>query len=235
LTALAQEISELVPFVPWDDFLQRDFVWKQGEHVTIIGPTGQGKTTVGLAIMPKRRFQVVLATKPRDEVVTRARDLGFRTTRQWPPPPLQERVIFWPPAEHPDDIPRQKEAVRKFLVYLYQSGGWCLLIDELWYVCKFLGLAPLMELLWSQARSLGLSVVGGTQRPAFVPLLAYDSATHLFLFQSNDAVNLRRLAELEVRGADVIRSAVMDLDADSHELLYVNTRAGTKLRTRVEL
>jgi ABC-type nitrate/sulfonate/bicarbonate transport system ATPase subunit len=34
------------PRIPWADFLANHFQWERGEHVALIGPTGQGKTTM---------------------------------------------------------------------------------------------------------------------------------------------------------------------------------------------
>src|SRR5690348_16293172 len=55
----------LPPFVRWDVFLS-SWVWKSGEHLTTIGPTGSGKTVLNRYLLRRRRFVVVLGVKHRD-------------------------------------------------------------------------------------------------------------------------------------------------------------------------
>jgi len=178
----------------------------------------------------------VIATKPRDELLSQFREDGYEVIRRWPPPTplINPRVCFWPRIASPSDIPAQKEAIRIALVDMYRSGGWTIYFDELNYLTQFLRLSPLVELLWRQGRSLGVSVVGGTQRPFHVPLLAYDQATHLFFWQDSDVVNLKRLAGMG--GAvptKTVLSAVASLEG--HSCLYLNTRTGRVALTRVEV
>jgi ABC-type Mn2+/Zn2+ transport system ATPase subunit len=43
-------VAEAAPRVPWEDF-RETMGWRSGEHVGMIGPTGQGKTTLMHAIL----------------------------------------------------------------------------------------------------------------------------------------------------------------------------------------
>ena len=56
----------LPPFVRFDRFMA-DWRWKQGEHVTTIGPTGSGKTVLNRELLRRRDFVVVLGVKNRDK------------------------------------------------------------------------------------------------------------------------------------------------------------------------
>ena len=55
----AEPIPE-VPFVPWAEFLPSMMqAWAENaqgkaEHMTMVGPTGQGKTTLALALLNER-------------------------------------------------------------------------------------------------------------------------------------------------------------------------------------
>jgi hypothetical protein len=64
-----------------------------------------------------------------------------------------------------------------------------------------------LELFWLQGRSQGNSLITATQRPRFIPLEAYDQASHLFLWRDNDTANIARVAEM----AGVNRKTVIDI------------------------
>jgi hypothetical protein len=218
----------------WDDFLTEAFVWHQGEHVSAIGPTGSGKTTLILAILHRRAYVCALATKPADKTMVGLIRRGYRRITQWPPPPRgiarQLRIVLWPPFKHPDDVANQRYQIDRALRAMFVAGSWTIFADEIYYLCKFLGLTKLLELIWTQGRSLGISLVGGTQRPAFVPLLMYSSATHLFFWRDNDEVNLKRIGGLGGKSAKLIRETVASLP--KHTCLYLNTRTGQMVITK---
>jgi len=225
-----------VPHLPWEKFL-RHFVWDQGEHITLVGPTGSGKTTLATQLLPRRDFVVALGTKPKDSTMNKLiRGDGYKRIPEWPPPTIigakSRRVVLWPKFERPEDIVTQQQVIDAALRDIFAAGGWTLFADELWYLCKFLGMARLFEVFWSQARSLGITVVGGTQRPAFVPLMAYSSATHLFLYRSNDTVDLKRVGSLG--GIDNKRIIEVVAQLPKHHALYVNTRDGELITTKAE-
>ena len=202
-----------------------------------MGPTGAGKTTLALAIINRRTYQLVVATKPQDPLISELTgDLGYKLVREWPPPPPQEvpefrRVCYWPPIERVEDVANQKVAIGNMLQSLYVTGGWTVYLDEVRYVTQYLKLAPAVELLWQQGRSLNLSIMAATQRPRHIPLSAYSQATHLFLWRDNDEENIRRLSGLGAADKVTVQFAVMNLA--KHEVLYVNTRTGELYVTKV--
>lgn len=172
----------------------------------------------------------MIACKPRDPLISNLRREGWHISREWPPASHHNRVVFWPKIERVDDVVEQREAIRECMREIYRSGGWAVFMDELAYVVKFLGLGPYCELLWQQGRSLNVSLIGSTQRPKFVPLAAYDQATHLFLFRDSDAVNLKRLGEISGVNSRAVKEVVSRLP--KHDVLYVNTRDGELYVTR---
>ena len=85
-----------VPRVTWDEFL-KSFRWKQGEHVTLLGPTGQGKTTLALAILPRREYVIVFGTKAKDKTLDRLiKEDGYEKCTEYPPPTWAKKVVLWP-------------------------------------------------------------------------------------------------------------------------------------------
>lgn len=206
--------------------------WKQGEHVSLIGPTGTGKTTAMLALLNQRKFVCVIGTKPQDDTLSSLiRHDGFKRISEWPPPRIRNRVVLWPSFTRASDLPRIGETIRYALDEAFAEGGWCMSADEIWFLCHKLKLSDMLETYWSQGRSIGLTLVGTTQRPAWVPRMMYSAATHLFLWRDNDLTNLDQIKNItggSLNSGDV-RKIVVSLE--QHEALYLNTRTGAMLRT----
>lgn len=212
-------VREIVPtFQTWDDFYS-GLRWEQGEHVTLIGPTGLGKTTMIRALLPKRRYVVFVATKPRDSTVDKLEAQGFRVTRRWSP--QYDRTVLWPRLRDPADIATQRAEVAAMLDDAYRQGGWTVVLDELRYVTDFLKLSRPVQLLLLQGRSLGVSVVSGSQRPRYVPLEAYSQARHLFLWKTRDRQDLMRLGDFSGNVSPVEVGRALRLLPDRYACLYL--------------
>lgn len=231
-TALLARMANEAPRVPWDVFLRERFDWRNGEHVAMIGPTGQGKTTLLMNILSKHSYVVVFATKPRDASMERLIAQGYLRMDHWQSIPVTRapRRVLWPSAMELDSEDRQRDVFHDAFRRIYREGGWTVAIDEGWYVVNELGLRKDVMLYLLQARSLGISLVLATQRPAWVPVEVYDQSTHLFFWRDNDERNLSRISGISWRSADLIRALVANLDA--YQVLYINTRTGAMLRTR---
>jgi hypothetical protein len=147
--------------------------WQPGEHVTVIGDTGTGKTYLMARLVELRRWVVVLKTKS-----DRTKFPGdFRHARRATAldNPRIEKVVIEPVYE--------RQAREGWLVFekVWKQQGWTLVIDELWYVER-LGLSEQVERMLTQARSKDITAMVGMQRPVTQSRFAISQCTHLFTF-----------------------------------------------------
>lgn len=226
-----RDALDSVARVGWPDFLDA-FDWQQGEHVTLVGPTGGGKTTLALELLPRRDYVAVLGTKPRDPTLSRLVGAGFRRLREWPPSWGQHRVVVWPEYRRIEDVHRQQVVFDHMLREIFTAQAWCVYVDELHYLCETLRLDKALLTYWQQGRSIGISLVASSQRPANIPLAAYSQATHLFFWRTNDERDLKRIGGVGGLSSKAIAAAVAGLA--KHDVLYVNSRTGAMAVTRVE-
>lgn len=217
------------PVVKWEEFLSK-FNWRQGEHIAMIGPTGSGKTTLALAILDRRAFVTVLATKPQDVVLDTLKDQGFIRLKEWKDydPIRMPKRLIWPDASDLYSATKQRQVFRYAIRSMYKQGGWCIYIDELWFIIHHLKLQLEVKTLLQQSRSLYNSLIVLTQRPAFVPLEVYDQSTHLFFWRDNDERNLKRLSGVSWRSAKEVQTLVANLE--QYQVLYFDLNTGMMLR-----
>lgn len=227
-----------VSHLEWDTFAPYFAgAWQQGEHVTLLGHTGSGKTTMSVEILARRSFVTALGVKPKDDTLQRLiREQKWPRVKEWSRRPAiqqhtrSQRLVLWPDYRRPEDEQNLQWQLDRALREMFADGGWTIFADELFIICKQLRLGPLMEKFWTLGRSIDLTIVGGSQRPAFIPLLAYSQATHLFLWRDNDETNLKRLAGLGGVHSALVRRTVPALP--KHVALYLNTRTGEMATTK---
>lgn len=229
---MTTETIEPPPSVPWPTFVH-NFRWEQGEHVGLIGPTGSGKTNLAFWLLPLHKYVTVFATKPRDRSLTNfGSHNGFKVIKEWARLSVERypRRILWPNAKTVDAIPKQQQAFNHAFRTIYREGGWTVYIDELWFICNILKFTEMIKIYLLQARSMGISLVVATQRPAWVPLEVYDQSTHLFFWRDSDERNLKRLSGISWISGDLIQNTIAHLP--TYHVLYVNTRTGDMMITR---
>lgn len=235
------------PFVDWAD-LERKLKkeWKPGDHVTLIGPTGSGKTHLGLALAKICKFSIVIATKRKDPlldtlikqhlVVSDIRQMDEDMAKTDHGVPIHRRVMFWPkfPNKMSNDerIEKQREMIAYVLDWADKSENWAILLDELMWVSRNLRLERQLEAVWFQGRTQGVSLIGAAQRPTHVPRLAYSQATYFFIWQTGDRQDMERLRDISAGfPRRMIDRAVVGLDWGAHECLFVDTKKREICRT----
>jgi hypothetical protein len=228
---LARVASD-APRVPWPDFIRDRFDWQRGEHVALIGPTGSGKTTTLRQILPRHPYVAIIATKPADRTLDPFMRDGYRRMDRWQSldPRILPRRILWPDASRLDSQPRQSSVISDAFARIYRERAWTLAIDETWFATNRLKLRSEIDTMLTQGRSIDLSMVNATQRPAWIPTAVYDQSTHLFFWRNNDGRAQSRLAEINNVNAGTVKDIVGNLE--KHQILYINTRTGDMCRTR---
>lgn len=228
-----------MPLIPWETLRSRlESSWEPGEHVTLVGPTGSGKTHMALELLELCRYRMILATKRQDPLVDQLRRDGYRVTGdlkeiQWTEEPRREplnrKVVYWPTFPEKMDgrerIAAQAAAMRRAMDWADKTGGWAVLVDETMWMQKTLRLERELESMWFQGRTQGLSVLSCSQRPAHVPRLAFSSARYIFIWQTQDKRDVENLREISAGiPREVVEDNVRALDFNSHEALFIDAR-----------
>jgi hypothetical protein len=235
--------ASAVPFVEWRRItarLKRDF--EPGMHVTAIGPTGCGKTTVLFAVVElASSWTLVLGTKRNDPLLEALTWRGYQRISSvkeimWADAtPLHERYLFWPRTGElgaRERVAFQAARMREALDFAERSTNWLVVADELHYLTKHLHLDPELSYSYFQGRTQHVSILGAAQRPVHVPLYALNQPGYFFIFGVSDRRDLDRLAELNVRfPRELINRAVIELDYSSHECLFVDVHGDRIART----
>jgi hypothetical protein len=214
------------------------------EHVTLVGETGSGKTTLAArALLGGYPFVVVAGTKRHDtSLYVPLQRAGFEIVTS---PRLNARehphVIFRNPPKQPtaEGRKRQAERFRALIAVAWDQSrpghGWTLYLDELHTMSarEQLNLGPEIDLIYTEGRSEGLTLVGATQNPVGVSRVAFDQAQHFFFWQQTELERVKRMAEFAGRRALEVRELVPLLAR--HELLYLRKRDGVLVRTLPQL
>jgi len=230
---------EVVPWATWFRRFARDYQVgpDTADHVTIIGPTGTGKTTIAMQIASLRKYVVALATKPRDEPFTAMLDaqrFKIQKTGRLPSPSVHPHVAVWPThtGDELGDAYRHAAMFRDVFGQVYTAGGWHIIAEEGSHLID-LGLGRVVRRHFRAGRSLSSGLILCSQRPRNIPKEAISSAQHILIFGSNDEEDLARLGGMNGMSSKLIRQTVAGLGREYH-FLHVNTRDGTLAISRYE-
>lgn len=214
----------------WDVFL-KDFAkeWKPGQHIAIIAPTGQGKSTVLVSLLGLRKWALGFDPKGGDETLAAT---GYPRLPQWPPARKYydkmhrgEPVSFLvgPKVHKRIDLPRLKLVQQAALRGVFDDGGWTVAVDEFQILSdrRMMNLGTDVETLLISARHKKVSVVTLFQAPRNVPRAAADQSSHLFLGLTLDTDVVNRLAEITGREKAEIRGAITGLGTVDYSWLVV--------------
>jgi hypothetical protein len=215
-----------------DEFLIDVWDYLPGEHVTVLAPTGGGKTQLayqllGVTASPDLQA-VILVMKPRDSTVTEFTKLhGFRTVRDWPPPTIAKIAkkppgyVLWPKdTGDPDRVDYEHHMIfQRVIRDNYRKGNRITFADEVYSLDHELNLSRDLIRVWSKGRSMDNGLWAASQRPAYISRYAYQ-AHHLFLGNDPDKDVQKRYGEI---GAGIDSDLVRDLCSklERYQFVYI--------------
>jgi len=191
--------------------------WKTGEHVTLIAPTGGGKTNIVRDLIEIRRLVVVIATKAKDKTLDKYKNFKKRDT--WPGNWDDTRILLWKKPLRLGDFTGQQAVIYLCLDDIYRVGAWCVVFDDLGYVVNTLGLKRAVQMCYTQVRSQNATIVANLQRPRAVLMEALGQATYLIMFLTRDKLDVERIAES--MGLDRKELIAANAELKSFELLLL--------------
>jgi len=197
------------------EFLEDVWAYEPGEHVTILAPSGGGKTHLAYQLLDetadKRLQATVIVMKPRDSTVTAfSKRTGFKVIRDWPPAKITgvftekpRGYTLWPKESAEPEITeaRHHAIFRRCILDNYNhavsrnSDGKIVFADEVVSLVEELGLAKPLKTVWTKGRSMGSGLWAASQRPVDIPRNAYQ-AHHLFLGLETDEDVQKRYGEI---------------------------------------
>jgi len=193
--------------------------WKPGQHVALIGPTGEGKSTFAVGTLGLRKWVLALDPKGEDETLSAS---GYQRITSWPPPSKirddiaegkPARLIVGGSTRTREEMAKLAELMKQAIEGVRAEGGWTIYADEFQLLAdrRMYGLDKEIETLLIAARSRGTSVVTAFQAPAWVPKAGTRQATFVVLWPTRDRVMIKTVAEAMGRPWHELAEAVDEL------------------------
>jgi hypothetical protein len=226
-TGLAPDI-EAVAWPALMRRLRRD--WQPGQHMAMVAPTGQGKTTALCSLLNDtgRKFELAFDAKGGDSTLAA---LGWPRVSKVPPPKPWWHLWYRDPYERMaegepyrrivgriaytwDDLDRRLPAeLRASLNRVFEVGGFTVAIDEFQIVAdrRLMDLGTEVERLLIAARDKGVSVVVLFQAPRNVPRAGVDQCAYVWIALTRDRDVVERIAEICGRSTAEIEGAIQGL------------------------
>jgi len=199
-------------------------VWEPGQHMSVIAPTGAGKTTFVGGLLSQRRYVLALDPKGGDSTLS---GLQLPRLSSWPgerkmsemvakndEDGLSSRYIVGPKVSKTEDHERLRSVTKEAMDGAFDMGGWTLYADELQILTdpRMMGLRKEADKILIAARDKGLSFVSSYQAPSWVTPHAGKMSTWVAVSYTRDSDVVNRLAEILGRPKPEIRGAVAGLE-----------------------
>lgn len=204
-----------------------------GQHVTFLGPTQRGKTTMALQLLSRctspERQGYILAGKPtgRDPTMEAApKELNMRQVSSWPPErqygdKKKNGFVLHPLGKPTDDADAEDAKLeanfRKALKSLYASRKpVVVMVDETAHVYDYLKIKKPYEASLMRGAPT-VSMWSLIQRGRNISYHAYNAPEHIFIFFDPDASNRERYGEIGGVDGRWIQDLVANLKTETIE------------------
>lgn len=225
--------GDVVVGVKWDDFLGyfREN-WTPGQHVALIGPTGEGKSTFAVGVLKNRKYVLAFDPKGGDDTLASS---GFKRIAHWPPPgrtwdDMTEgkpaRLIIGARGADPADLAVEFD---RALDDAFKQGGWTVYFDEFQIASdrRMMNIGPKIEKLLISARYKKVSVVTAFQAPSWVPTASTRQARWIVMWPTRDEDCIKAVAQKAGREKLQVMEVVKNLPA--FHALVIPPRAGVPM------
>lgn len=226
--------------IPWSSLRDRFLTeWEEGQHLSVFGPTGSGKSVVSFDLVEgradrRRANVVVFASKKRDPTLARLIGAGWPRVREWGEADYEKRehhrLILWP------DYGRTSEPMKNRPVFLHaldeimDEGGWTVVLDEGRYFVEQLKLRTQLDEYWHAARSSGITVVSLSQGITWIPTgMRTEQQWTIFFHIPNPEIAL----DAGNIAGDRHRFGPIISELGEFEFLIVRTRTGAAYVSKV--
>lgn len=229
--------GRLVVGLPWDMFLRyMRWAWKPGQHIAMIGPTGEGKTTFASGLLGLRNWVLALDPKGEDETLSASgfervthlpgdqADLWWRlrhwqVSRQWDhihnriAEGMPVRLIVGGPARTDLQDLANQDLMRRSFGYAREAGGWTVYVDEFELISsqRMFRLGPQVERMLISARHDGTSVITSFQAAAWVSRHATRQARFAVVWPTGARDMIKAIAESMGRDWRELAAAIDEL------------------------
>lgn len=217
--------------LPWERFLAyMRATWQPGEHLAIVGPTGEGKTTVAVGVLQDRKYVVALDAKGGDSTLAAA---GYSRIEKLPPfGPLDYqhwkrwqqvwkdvaegrdvRLVVGFRARSRAEIARLRKLMFDIIDIIRRSGNWTVFADEFQRLTdpRLMRLIVDMVDMLIEARDDGTSIVAAYQAPAWVDKTPSRQARRMIVHSTGDRDMIKNMARSMGRDWHVLTEAIDEL------------------------
>lgn len=188
--------------------------WQLGQHISLIAPTGGGKSWIARDLLTMKKYSVAVATKSKDKTLDLyVKEDGFLRRESWSPDWTDRHILLWKTAKELGNFRDQQVLVYYVMNDLYKRGGYVLYFDDLYYIANTLRLKQAVQMLYTQVRSNGVSIIASMQRPQWNPLEAVSQASFIIVMHIRDRHDIQRIAEgvgLDARDLQVLIRSLAD-------------------------
>jgi hypothetical protein len=216
----------------WGETVKLGKPWAPGEHMALIGTTGDGKTTHAVGVLELRKYVLALDPKGEDETLqqsgyVRVRDLpreglgqfrgqdqrAWREIHKGIDEGRRARVIIGGGARTDAEDERLRKLMRDAITYCRHAGGWTLYVDEFELLSsqRMYHLGPLIERMLITARRDRTSVLTSFQAPAWVSKHATRQAKRTVVWPIGDPDMIKSIASGMGRNWKEVGQAVDEL------------------------